>query len=52
MLEDPSFKRVLKFDPIDPANVGMPTPAEIYQDELIFGNESYLFWVNLRNGQS
>jgi hypothetical protein len=30
----------------------MPTPADIYRDELIFGNESYLFWVNLCNGQN
>lgn len=28
----------------------MPCPIDIYKDELIFGNESYLFWVNTITG--
>ena len=38
ILEDPTFKRVFKFDPIDKDNINMPTPIDIYKDELIFGN--------------
>lgn len=52
VLEDPSFKRVIKFDPIDAAHTAMPTPADLYQEELVFGNESYVFWVNLQTGAS
>lgn len=50
MLEDPSYKRILKFDPIDAEHISMPSPIGIYKDELIFGNESYLFWVNTITG--
>jgi hypothetical protein len=32
ILEDPSFKRVLKFDPIEPEHVGMPTPVDLYNE--------------------
>lgn len=50
MLEDPSYKKILKFDPIDQEHTSMPCPIDIYKDELIFGNESYLFWVNTITG--
>lgn len=32
IMEDPSFKRVIKFDAIDAEHVNMPTPADIYND--------------------
>lgn len=52
IVEDPSYKRIIKFDAIDDDNLKMPTPVELYNDELIFGNESYLFWVHLTNEMS
>jgi hypothetical protein len=52
ILEDPSYKRFIKFDPIDSEHTSMPCPIDIYKDELIFGNESYLFWVHLQTGSS
>jgi hypothetical protein len=48
IIEDPAFKKIIKFDPINEENVSMPCPIDIYKDELIFGNESYIFWVNLQ----
>lgn len=32
MLEDPSYKRILKFDPIDAEHISMPCPIDIYKD--------------------
>ena len=32
IMEDPSFKRVIKFDAIDEEHVNMPTPADIYNE--------------------
>jgi len=32
IVEDPSYKRVIKFDAIDDDNLNMPTPVELYND--------------------
>lgn len=31
VIEDPSFKKVISFDPIDEENIGMPCPIDIYK---------------------
>jgi hypothetical protein len=52
VLEEPQAKKVIRFEPIYEENVHMPTPVDKYKDELIFGNETSLFWVNLSSGDS
>jgi hypothetical protein len=48
----PEAQRVIKFDPMYEENVHMPCPVDKHQDELIFGNETILYWVNLTSGES
>lgn len=52
VVEDPTVKRIFKFEPINEESIYMPCPMDLYQKELIFGNESYLFWVNLHTGDN
>lgn len=49
---DPQARKTIKFDPIYEENVQMPCPVEKYKDDLIFGNETILYWINLTTDET
>jgi hypothetical protein len=52
VLEEPLARKSIKFDPIYEENTNLPCPIDRYKDELIFGNESTLYWVNTVSGEA
>lgn len=52
VLGNPSAHRIIKFDAIYEENVHMPCPVDKYKDEIIFGNETILYWVDVASGES
>lgn len=42
----------IKFESIDHENIGLKTPMVLTKDQLIFGNESYIYWINLKGNCS
>lgn len=50
-LDNPFDKRTIKFDGVDAENLSLPTPMVMFDHDttMIFGNESYLYWISLNN---
>lgn len=51
-LDDLSAKKVIKFDALDEESVNLKTPMILSQNSIIFGNECYLYWLNLEKKSS